>query len=123
MDQTQWTKLDSLLQQLIERPLAERGVYARLLAAGDEALEHELRTLAALEAETSSFLERPAIEVAARGLAGDAVPAQADADARIGTVVSHYRVIERIGAGGNGDRLPGRRHSPAAPRGSEVPGR
>src|SRR6266446_1098404 len=69
MDSERWKQLDRLLQSVLERPPEERDAFLRQACAGDEALEREVRSLLTLEREAGSFLESPAIEVAALALA------------------------------------------------------
>ncbi len=52
-----------------ERPPEERDAFLRLASAGDEALELEVRSLLTSQQQAESFLESPAMEVAARALA------------------------------------------------------
>ena len=69
MDSERWKQVDSLLQSVLERPPEEREAFLRLACTADEALEREVRSLLAAQQEAGSFLEGPALEVAARGLA------------------------------------------------------
>ena len=67
MDFDRWKQVDNLLQLALARPPAERAEFLRQACAGDEALEREVRSLLASQQEAGSFLESPAMEVAARG--------------------------------------------------------
>ena len=66
MDSEQWKQLDKLLHAVLERPPEERDVFLRRACGADEQLEREARSLLALELKAKGFLEKPAIEVAAR---------------------------------------------------------
>jgi tetratricopeptide (TPR) repeat protein len=56
-----------------------------------------------VERDAGSFLETPAVEVAARALAlQENQKLQASGDLPVDTTVSHYRLLERIGGGGMG---------------------
>jgi hypothetical protein len=64
-----WRRVDQVLQAALLRPPGERDRLLRQACAGDAALENEVRSLLAADAQAGSFLEDPAIHAAARALA------------------------------------------------------
>ncbi len=69
MDSERWKQVDDVLQSVLNRAPEERDAFLRHACAGDEALEHEVRSLLTSEEQAGRFLENPALEVAARAIA------------------------------------------------------
>src|SRR5262245_7406867 len=103
MDPEQWKQVDKLLHAALQRAPEERDAFLRGACGGDERLEREVRSLLNLEQKAESFLEKPAIQMAAqaaiREQSGDI---QENALFRTGTAVSHYRILGKLGGGGMG---------------------
>ena len=103
MDSERWRRVDNLLQAALERPPGGRAEFLQEACAGDEALEREVRSLLASQQQAGSFLESPAIEVAARALAPkqDHVATES-VHSPVAQTISHYRIVGKLGAGGMG---------------------
>jgi hypothetical protein len=103
MDSEQWKQLDNLLHAALQRPPAERDAFLRQACAGNERLEHEARSLLTLEQQAGGFLERPAIEIAAQVAVWEKSDDSQEAGLfRTGAVLSHYRILGKLGGGGMG---------------------
>jgi eukaryotic-like serine/threonine-protein kinase len=98
MNDDRWKQVDNLLQSALARPPAERAAWLHQACAGQDSLEREVLSLLASHQAAGSFLEDPAMKIAARGLAA----VSGSATALGGRTISHYRIGEQLGHGGMG---------------------
>jgi eukaryotic-like serine/threonine-protein kinase len=100
MHPERWKQVDNVLQSALDRAPEERDAFLRQACAGDQALEREVRSLLTLDQPAGRFLERPAIDMAARAIARR--HESEGSDFEIGASVSHYRIVGKLGGGGMG---------------------
>ena len=90
MDQLRWNRIEALLQAALDvEDAGARAAFLRRECGSDEGLCHEVEELLAAE-QCGMALESPAVAVLAPP------PAR-------GKQISHYRIEERLGAGGMGE--------------------
>jgi hypothetical protein len=100
-----WKEIEDLCNEALERTDEKRAAFLRSACTGDEALLQEVQSLLAHEKQAGTFIETPALEQAAQAMAeqrGESNQA-GTAPRLIGRMISHYRVVERIGYGGMGE--------------------
>jgi serine/threonine protein kinase len=89
-----WQQVQAVFHAALEQPLSAREAYVATVAAGDDELSREVRTLLATHDSAPDFLERPAYEVAASLIL--------DEPSLSGRQIGNYEVLEEIGRGGMG---------------------
>jgi serine/threonine protein kinase/Tfp pilus assembly protein PilF len=92
-----WTTVKRIHQSALDVDPSERAAFVDESCGGDEALRREVESLLTYAAEAESFLERPAVDIAA-------TPPGASHEATlVGRAISHYQVLSLLGAGGMGE--------------------
>ena len=92
MDAERWQTIERLYHSALEREKNQRGAFLEQACVGDHSLRSEVESLLAQGGENGSFLETPALEVAAKALAQDQAGVGGGArptDPMIGATISH----------------------------------
>ena len=97
MKAERFKQVDQILQAALERDRAERESFLDEACAGDTVLRGEVEALISYDEQTSSFIERPAFEVAAEMMASE------QSEIAAGEAIGPYQVTSRLGSGGMGD--------------------
>lgn len=96
MTPEQWREVKRLFEASVELDASQRVVFLEEACAGEET-RREVESLLARHDNESSFLERPALEDAAR------LVTQNRSELVVGQTVGRYQILSFIGAGGMGD--------------------
>ncbi len=97
MEAERWRKIQQVYHSALDQVGDSRAAFVAAECGGDEGLRQEVESLLAHSETSDAFLEMPAMHVAAKQHARDeAMRSMA------GKTMSHYRVIQELGAGGMG---------------------
>ena len=111
-----WATVKRLHQAALDHDPGQRDAFLTDACAGDGALRREVESLLADYARAASFMESPALDVAAKSIGEDT------SMSLVGRTLGHFRVDVQLGAGGMGGvsslrspaRSGGRTQDPAA---------
>ena len=97
MKPERWQKIEGIYHAALEREEGQRAAFLNEACGGDESLRREVESLLTQEGETGSFLEAPALEVAAKVMAEDS------GRSLLGRQLGSYQVLSLLGTGGMGE--------------------
>ena len=97
MKPERWQQIDQLLEAALEQEESQRAAFLEEACAGDEALHKKVEALLEAHQRGDNFLEEPALEMAAKGLANDQV------SSLVGKQIGSYKILSLLGAGGMGE--------------------
>src|SRR5688572_30228355 len=100
MDAKRWEQIKEIYVRAIDLCGDEREGFLAGACACDADLRREIETLLAAHAEAGTFLQSPAVEVAAREIVADELTSPEPQ--LIGRQLANYRIVSLLGRGGMG---------------------
>jgi eukaryotic-like serine/threonine-protein kinase len=92
-----WEQIERIYQEAAAKPAAERPLFLDEACAGDAELRAEVERMLSCASDAGGFLESPAVEVAARVLAGGSGALSP------GSHLGPYEIVSLAGVGGMGE--------------------
>jgi serine/threonine protein kinase/Tol biopolymer transport system component len=106
MERDRWEQIERLYYAALEREPGARDAFLDEACAGDEELRREVAGLLACDVSNDSFIQSPAIEIAARAMAGEPLieaSSKSMESLNAGSQISAYQLLSPLGRGGMGE--------------------
>ena len=97
MNPERWQQIDKLLDEALDRPPEGRKAFLEQACGGDEDLRWQVEALLVAHQKAGSFVETPALDLAARAMA------QKQYQPLVGRRLGPYEILSLLGKGGMGE--------------------
>ncbi|HKQ72100.1 MAG TPA: serine/threonine-protein kinase [Blastocatellia bacterium] len=97
MDPERWRRIERIYYEALERGADGQSTFIDEACGADEELRHEVKTLLSAHEQAEGFIATPAIELEARAIATDKIPAPG------ATTIGHFELLSLLGQGGMGE--------------------
>jgi eukaryotic-like serine/threonine-protein kinase len=101
MDAKRWNQIKEIYDRALDLGGEEREGLIAEACGDDDDLRREVESLLAAHKDAGTFLQSPAVEVAAREIVADEVTSAAPQ--LIGRELANYRIVSLLGRGGMGE--------------------
>ena len=91
MKDERWQQVERLYHSVVAKRPVERSAFLAEVCAGDEELRREVESLLAYEDRAETFIESPALDIAARMMAGEH-----SRTVKVGESFNQYRIIREV---------------------------
>jgi eukaryotic-like serine/threonine-protein kinase len=103
MDADRWHEIERLFHAALELKSGERAAFLETACDGDDSLRTEVESLLESSERAGSFMESPAADAVPDLLDQGSSLQEPTAGVEPGATVAHYRILQKLGAGGMGE--------------------